>query len=94
MMREKDTGEKNMDHDDLKEQARKRVEEGNIDQMNQFLQVESLDTLKDTLSALNKSFDAYSRSQDHLSSRVLCLNWVLGILTAVGAIAGIIALLK
>ena len=62
-----------MDHDDLKEQARDRVKNGqNIDQMNQFLQVESLDALKDTLSALNRSFETYAKSQDRLSSRILC----------------------
>jgi len=84
-----------MDHDDLKKQARDRVTSGqNIDQMNQFLQVESLDALRDTLSALNRAFDTYAKSQDRLSSRILCLNWVLGILTAVGAVAGLIAILK
>ena len=84
-----------MDHDELKSQARDQVTRGqNIDQRIQFVQVESLDALKDTLSALNRSLDTYAKSQDRLSSRILCLNWVLGILTAVGAIAGLIAILN
>lgn len=95
MMRKRDTEGRNMDHDELKSQARDQVTRGqNIDQRIQFLQVESLDALKDTLSALNRSFDTYAKSQDRLSSRILCLNWVLGILTAVGAIAGLIAILN
>jgi len=49
--------------------------------------------LKDTLSALNRSFETYAKSQDRLSSRILCLNWVLGILTTIGAIAGIITII-
>lgn len=84
-----------MDHNELKSAARDRVKSGqNIDQMNQFLQVESLDALGDTLLLLNQSFATYAKSQDRLSSRILCLNWVLGILTVVGAIAGVIALLN
>jgi len=83
-----------MDHDELKNKARDQVIGGqNIDQRIQFLQVESLDALKDTLSALNKSFNVYAESQDRLSSRILCLNWILGILTAVGAVAGLIGIL-
>jgi hypothetical protein len=93
-MKGRKTGGRNMDHDELKDEARKRVTSGqNTDQMNQFLQVESLDTLGGTLSALNKSFETYAKSQDRLSSRILTLNWILGILTAIGAAAGVIALI-
>ncbi len=83
-----------MDHNELKSKAKDQVIQGqNIDQRIQVLQVESLDGLNDTLSALNASSDSYAKSQDRLSARILVLNWILGILTAIGAIAGIITII-
>lgn len=78
-----------MSPNDLKETVKGQVKKGqNIDQRIQFLQVESMDGLNSTLSAVNQSFDKYTKSQDRLSSRLLALNWILGILTFVGAVAG------